>query len=121
MGMAISNRTMIYQTHSYTWYMGQLNFFHNTINLLPSQVRVEEKRNIAMGEAILMLLKAHPERWFSPWEVCELFDNRFLIGSIRRAMTDFSSDEIESKNKLVKSTWLVMERKGKPNYQWKIK
>ena len=94
----------------------RLNFFHNTINLLPSQVRVEEERNISMSEVILMMMREHPQRWFTPWEMCELFENRFLITSIRRAMTD-----LERSGDLIKSEETVDERKGKPNYQWRVK
>ena len=96
----------------------QTSFFHNTINLLHSEVREAEKQTIHQSEVILMLFKENPDRWFTPWQVYELFEGRFLIGSVRRTLTDLSHPKV---NELIKSEYLIPERKGKPNYQWKLK
>jgi hypothetical protein len=90
--------------------------FHNTINYLPSQVIEEEKKIIKASEAILMMFQAHPDRWFTPWEIHELFEGKLLITSVRRSITDLESDK-----ELIKSEHLVKERMGKPNYQWKLR
>lgn len=95
---------------------GQLSFFHNTVNYLPSQVVEAEKQNIKASEAILMMFKAHPKRWFTPWEIHELFEGKMLITSVRRSITD-----LEKAGDLIKSNELVNERMGKPNYQWRLR
>ena len=93
----------------------QLNFFHNTIGLLPSEHREKEKKAIHQGEKILAFFKEHPHMDFTPAEVWLKFGQQCPLTSIRRAISDLTKagDLVKTENK----------RKGlfnEVNYTWKL-
>lgn len=93
----------------------QLNFFHNTIGLLPSEHREKDKKAINQSEKILALFKESPHCDFTPSEVYLKFGQQYPLTSIRRAITNLTDagDLIRTDKK----------RKGlynEDNYTWKL-
>lgn len=93
----------------------QLNFFHNSIGLLPSEHREKEKKAINQSEKILALFKESPHCDFTPSEVYLKFGQQYPLTSIRRAISDLTKvgELVKTENK----------RKGlfnEVNYTWKL-
>lgn len=94
----------------------QLDFFHNTIGLLPSEHREHEKKAVNQNENILAFFKQNRFADFTPSEVWLKFGQQYPLTSIRRAITDLTKagDLVKTDNK----------RKGiynEINHTWKLK
>lgn len=91
----------------------QLDFFHNTINLVPSETIVREKKAINQNEKILQFFKEHMFSDFTPSEVWLKFGQQQPLTSIRRAITDLTKagELVKTENKRkgfyneINSTW----------------
>ena len=93
----------------------QLDFFHNTIGLVPSEHREKEKKAINQNDKILGLFKDHKYCDFTPAEVYLKFGQQIPLTSIRRCMSDLTKagDLVKTDNK----------RKGlfnEINYTWTL-
>lgn len=93
----------------------QLEFFHNTIQALPSEHREKEKKAINQNEKILELFKENKYTDFTPAEVFLRFGQQIPLTSIRRAMSDLckAGELVKTENK----------RKGiynEINHCWKL-
>ena len=93
----------------------QLNFFHNTIGLLPSEHREKEKKAISLSEIILKVFKDNPHTDFTPWNMHIKLGQQYLIGSIRRSMTDLTKA-----GDLIKTDKKRMEIQNEKNFVWKL-
>lgn len=70
--------------------MSQLNFFHNTIGLLPSEKAEREVKAINQTEKVLRYFKQHRFSEFTPAQVWMAFGQQYPITSIRRAISDLT-------------------------------
>ena len=93
----------------------QLNFFHNSIGLLPSEHREKEKRAINQSEKILALFKESPHCDFTPSEVYLKFGQQYPLTSIRRAISTLCKA-----GDLVKTDRKRIGIYGEDNYTWKL-
>ena len=93
----------------------QIEMFHNTIGLLPSEHRAAEKKAVNQNEKILEFFKEHRYVDFTPSEVWLKFGQQYPLTSIRRAITDLTKA-----GELVKTD---NKRKGmynEINHCWKL-
>ncbi|MBX4188242.1 MAG: hypothetical protein KW793_03870 [Candidatus Doudnabacteria bacterium] len=67
--------------------MKQLNIFHNTINLLPSEKADREVKACKQNEKILKLFEDNKYTDFTSAEVHLRFGQQLLITSVRRAIS----------------------------------
>jgi len=81
----------------------QLDFFHNTIDLVPSEHREREKKAVNQNERILKLFRGSPHKDFTPAEIHLLLGQQCPITSVRRAISDLckAGDLIKTENKRV--------------------
>jgi len=93
----------------------QLNFFHNTIGLLPSEHREKDKKAINQSEKILALFKESPHCDFTPSEVYLKFGQQYPLTSIRRAISTLCKA-----GDLVKTDRKRIGIYGEDNYTWKL-
>jgi len=93
----------------------QLNFFHNTIGLLPSEHREKDKKAINQSEKILALFKENPHCDFTPSEVYLKFGQQYPLTSIRRAISTLCKA-----GDLVKTDRKRIGIYGEDNYTWKL-
>jgi hypothetical protein len=94
----------------------QLDFFHNTINLLPSEKVEREVKAVKQTEKILKIFQENRYSDFTPAEVYLRFGQQIPLTSIRRAISDLTKA-----GDLVKTD---TKRKGlfnEINYTWKLK
>jgi hypothetical protein len=93
----------------------QLNFWHNSIQALPSEHREKEKKAINQNEKILDLFRQNKYTDFTPAEVFLRFGQQIPLTSIRRAISDLTKagELVKTENK----------RKGlfnESNNAWKL-
>lgn len=93
----------------------QLNFFHNTIGLLPSEHREREKKAISQDEKILKFFKENPHADFTPSQVWIQFGQQYPLTSIRRSITNLTKA-----GELVKTDNKRPGLFGEANYTWKL-
>lgn len=65
----------------------QLDIFHNTINLLPSEKAEKEVKASKQNDQILKLFRDHPHTDFTSAEVHLRFGQQMLLTSVRRAIS----------------------------------
>lgn len=94
----------------------QLDMFHNTIGLLPSEVAPREVKNSKQSDIILKLFEDNMYQSFTPCEVHLLTGQQYPITSIRRAITDLTK-----MNKLEKTDLRRKGMYGELNYTWKLR
>jgi hypothetical protein len=94
----------------------QLDFFHNTLNLLPSEKAEREVKAMNQTEKILQFFKDNKYCDFTAAEIWIRFGQQFPLTSARRAISDLTKagDLVKTENK----------RKGifgelNYTYQWK--
>jgi hypothetical protein len=88
--------------------------FYNTNKT--EDVEVEYINNEKQEKAIERFFKAHPNEEFTPFEVQErVFPHNVPITSVRRAMTDLTSEGVLIKTEHVKSGIY-----GKNNLLWRL-
>lgn len=95
--------------------MSQLNFFHNTIALLPSEKIEREVKAINQNERILQYFKRHRFSEFTPAQVWVAFGQQQPLTSIRRGITDLTKA-----GDLVKTHNQRPGIYGEKNYTWKL-
>jgi hypothetical protein len=94
----------------------QIDMFHNTIQLLPSEKVEREKKALNQNEKILAFFKENPMSDFTPAEVWLKFGQQYPLTSIRRAISDLTKA-----GDLIKTD---LKRKGiynEINCVWKLK
>lgn len=94
----------------------QLDMWHNTIGLLPSEKIVKENKAINQNEKVLNFFKEHRYSDFTPSEVWLKFGQQYPLTSIRRAISTLCKI-----GELVKTENKRMGFYGEMNYCWKIK
>lgn len=69
-----------------------LHKYYNTTNLSGDELK--EKRHKVAGQTakILKVFEDHPHTLFTPWDVYYHFGQQIMITSIRRAITDLTTD-----------------------------
>ncbi len=94
----------------------QLDFFHNTIGLLPSEKVERERKALSQTEHILQIFKAYPDKDFTPPEICEHLPGFPLLTSVRRSISDLTKagDLVKTENKR-------MGKFNEMNYTWKLR
>lgn len=94
----------------------QLDFFHNTIGLLPSEKISREKIALTQGEIIMRFFESNPTQEFTPCEVWQAVGyGTMLLTSTRRSISNLckAGDLVKTNNR----------RKGiygELNYTWRI-
>jgi len=68
----------------------QIDMFHNTINLLPSEKVEREVKAVNQNEKILKLFQDNRYSDFTPAEVYLRFGQQIPLTSIRRAISDLT-------------------------------
>jgi hypothetical protein len=97
--------------------MQQLEMFHNTIGLLPSEKLGREKLALTQTEKILRFFHANPDKEFTPCEVWQAVGYAdMLLTSIRRSMSN-----LVKAGELVKTDNRKIGLYGEWNYTWKLK
>ena len=84
--------------------------YYNTTHQQGAELTAAVARTNKQEAAIIEIFKQRPGLQATPWEVlslCILTGHNFLIGSVRRAMTDLCSDNI-----LIKTGERVVSDKG---------
>lgn len=95
----------------------QLDFFHNTIGLLPSEKIGRESKALNQTEKVLRFFQANPDKEFTPCEVWQAVGyGDILLTSIRRSMSDLTKA-----NLLVKTANRKKGIYGELNYTWTLK
>lgn len=92
--------------------------FHNTINLDIKQLDLFEKKAQSLQDKIVEFMRNHPRQMFTPWDIHKAFNGKYLIGSIRRAMTNESNQKGIESPRLIKTDQRVIEGQGCLNYKW---
>lgn len=93
----------------------QLDFFHNTIGLLPSEKIGREKIALTQGEIIMRFFEANQVQEFTPCEVWQSVGyGKMLLTSIRRSMSDLTKA-----GDLIKTNNRKAGIYGEMNYTWK--
>jgi hypothetical protein len=101
--------------------MRQLDIFgtNSYFNSVPIRDEKEldklEKKARHQDEDVLNFFKAHPYQDFTPWQVHFELGGKYLIGSIRRAITNLTDDE-----ELIMLDKKRMELQGSFNNVWKL-
>jgi len=91
--------------------------YFNTTNLTGSPLAVSREKAQSQQELILGLFRQHPKRNWTPDEVHRhLFGGNVPLTSVRRAITNLTSDGI-----LEKTQYKRRGRFGKDAYAWKLK
>lgn len=91
----------------------QIDMFHNTTGLLPSQKAEREVKNSNQNDKILKLFRDHLHCDFTPAEVFLKFGQQIPLTSIRRAISD-----MEAMTLLVKTQNKRVGLYGDPNGCW---
>lgn len=94
----------------------QLDFFHNTIGLLPSEKIGREKIALTQTEMILRFFEANPNQEFTPCEVWQSVGYAtILLNSVRRSVTNLTKA-----GDLIKTGNRKAGIYGELNYTWKL-
>jgi hypothetical protein len=97
--------------------IGQLDFFHNTIGLLPSEKIGRESNALTQTEKILRFFEAHPNEEFTPCEVWQAVGyGTLLLTSVRRSISNATKA-----GDLVKTDNRRKGIYGEWNYTWRLK
>lgn len=91
----------------------QLDFFHNTIGLLPSEKIEREAKAIRQVDRVLEVFKQNPNQDFTPTQIFLMFGQQYPLTSIRRSITDLTSA-----GDLVKTDNMRAGMFGEKNYCW---
>ena len=90
--------------------------FYNTIHL-PKDILIEELKKVKKQELkVLAVFKVSLMKGLTPPEVFFALQEVYLIGNVRRSITDLTNS-----GKLVKTKRKRMGMHGKPNCVWEIK
>jgi len=101
-------------------YMEKTAHYHNT-NLLEGKELVDaDDKALHMEERIHRFLKKYAGREYTPWEIHDYFPE-YLIGSIRRALTNLASDPDRNVFDTIGEKRKKKERKGTSNFMWYYK
>lgn len=94
----------------------QLDFFHNTIGLLPSEKVGREKIAMTQSEKIMRFFEANPTKEFTPCEVWQAVGyGTMLLTSTRRSISDLTKA-----GDLIKTANRKAGIYGEMNYTWKL-
>lgn len=94
----------------------QLDFFHNTTGLLPSEKWEREKKAMKQTDLVLEFFKQRPHNDYTPAQVWEQEQFKvYPLTSIRRAMSDLTKA-----GELVKTDNKRTGAYGEVNYTWKL-
>lgn len=94
----------------------QLDFFHNSIGLLPSEKIGREKIALTQTEKILRFFEANPAKEFTPCEVWQAVGYAdMLLTSIRRSISNLTKA-----GDLIKTTNRKAGIYGELNYTWRL-
>lgn len=70
--------------------------FHDTVPLPEDKLPKARERAQTQKETILRLFQKYPDRWFSPYEMMDIYTQetgkRILITSVRRSITDLTKE-----------------------------
>lgn len=93
----------------------QLDFFHNTTGLLPSEKWEKEKKAMKQTDLVLEFFKQRPHNDYTPAQVWEHF-KQYPITSIRRAISTLCKA-----GELVKTDNKRIGMYGEVNCCWRLK
>lgn len=93
------------------------NHYHNTNQLEGKELVDADDKALCMEERIHRFLKSYPRKEFTPWEIHDLFPE-YLIGSIRRALTNLANDPSRRVFDTIAEKRKKKERKGTSNFMW---
>lgn len=96
----------------------QLNAFHNTLALKPSEKIDKEVKALKLDDIVLRFFREHPHTLFTPWDVYRGLGEQFLIGSVRRSITNLTKTDDLIKTDTRKMT-LTSQGKPELNFCWK--
>lgn len=71
--------------------------FYNTTGLSGDELKDKRKKVAGQTAKILKLFEDHPHTLFTPWQVYYHFGQQLMITSIRRAITDLTTDGLLEK------------------------
>jgi len=91
------------------------NSYYNTTNESGQELNDREDKAQTQEQKILTLFIENPTKLFTPFEVQHLTLRNAPITSIRRALTNLTSD-----GRLIKSEVLKQEKYGAKNFCWKL-
>jgi hypothetical protein len=96
--------------------------FHDTISLPLEQLEKGRKKAVRQKDRILAIFRNHPELWFTPYQIQEIYEESFelpiLITSVRRSITDLT---MKDSGKLIKGGYgdQSKEKWGINNNRWR--
>lgn len=91
-----------------------MSSFHNTIELTGSELLQAENEAIGLEGKVLAVFGFNPQVWLTPWQVHNKLHEAYLIGSIRRAITNLTKRGVLTKSEeRVESTYAK-------NFTWKL-
>lgn len=93
----------------------QLDFFHNTIGLLPSEVIEREVKAISQAEIVLKIFKSNKYTDFTPSQIWILLGQQWPLTSIRRSITNLTKA-----GDLVKTSNKRAGLYGEMNFTWRL-
>lgn len=87
--------------------------FHNTLKLNFDEVQPLEEKAQSLQDKVLTFFAEHKMQGFTPWDVHKAFDAVYLIGSIRRSITNLTEAGY-----LIKTNQKVLECQAVINFKW---
>jgi hypothetical protein len=101
--------------------------FHDTVPLPEEQLEKARTKAESQKEKILTIFRSNPNRWFTPYQVQEIYqmvyDENILITSVRRSITDLTDGIIGQLRKgshgdQVKEKWHTNNNRWKFNLEY---
>lgn len=92
----------------------QVDLFHNTIGLLPSEKAQREVKVSRQVDRVLDFFKEHPHSDFTPCEVYLKFGQQYPLTSIRRSISDLTK-----MGELVKTDRMRKGMFNEVNHTWR--
>jgi hypothetical protein len=94
----------------------QIDMFHNTINLLPSERAGREVKASNQNDKILEFFKQHPFNDFTAAEIWIKFGQQWPLTSVRRAISTLAKMDL-----LLKTDKKRVGIYNELNFTWKLK
>lgn len=85
---------------------------HDTTNEQWETLDYLEVKAVKLETIILVFFKQHPNKLFTPIAVWKALNEKYLIGSVRRAITNLTPKYLTKTEEKIKEVY------GSSNYQW---